>query len=162
MKFPLIWIIIVFCLVFVHCHTAELVQGPNGSWYETGQEVAYPELQVIRSKKDIAFPMELEIQLVTYRKELGTWPYTIEAFIFESKKNKAVIQSLINNGYSDLLFIPQSDTLFIYFRFAKQLKVKYSQGADGYIKTNSIPGVWKYYPTSSGNLKIKEELYIDY
>lgn len=79
-----------------------------------------------------------------------------------SERNEGLIQSLYEQGFQDLLFLQQADTLLLYFNFSKQMKIKHSEVDEGYTKTNLIPGVWKFFPATNGKIHTKEELYVDY
>lgn len=152
----------IFFIILSGCHTAEMVQGPDGSWYETGRQVAYPNYEVVRNQKSIQFPESLQIQLVAYREKHGFWPYSVEGFALDSKKNQIAIRNLSNQGYSDVLFINQTDTLNIYFKFEKLYKVKHHEADDNNTRAKYIPGLWKYYLQPDGKFGLERKLYVKY
>ena len=145
------------------CYTAEMAQNPDGSWYETGRQVStLPSVEHVRSYKDIRFPVALQKQLIDYRSHFGIWPYTIEGFMQESILHNDLINSLYKEGYKDMLFVSQSDTLLIYFNFAAKSIKKYNTRDEDEVTTNLIPSVWKYYPSTDGNFGFEQDLYVDY
>lgn len=147
---------------FTACHTAEMVQGSDGSWYETGRQTFYPQFEVLRGKKDLEFPLALQLQTIAYYEQSGMWPLSLESFKETSERNREIINDLTEKGYHDLLFLQQADTLFIYFKFIKQLKVTYHYADDGYIRSQGVPGVWKFYPDTNQQIISRQELYVKY
>lgn len=153
---------LIITLALTSCHTTEMVQGPDGSWYETGRQTTYPQFEVLRGRKDLDFPLDLQRQTIAYYEQFGIWPLSLESFKEASERNRKIINGLPAKGYQELLYLQRADTLFIYFKFIKQLKVTHHYADDGDIHSKAVPGVWKFYPNIDQQIISRQELYVKY